>query len=389
MSLALYPYVYLIVREAFSSQGVRSLEIAQSCGLKPLKGFFAVSLPMARPFIVGGVSLAVMECLADFGTVQLFNYTTFTTAIYRSWYGLFSLQSALQLSVILVVLVLLALLLERHFRRRSRYTAPGSQRRGRRIRLTRAQSIAATLWCAIVFSIAFGLPALMISSWSLRTYGLELDARYWQFAANSLALSFMAAAMITVVALLLCYSVRQAPGRIHNGLARVATLGYAIPGTVLAVGFFVPVAALSQWVNQYFSGGTIALQSGLAVILLAYSARYLAVAHNSVDSALQRIKPGIEEASRGMGVTGFDMLRRIHLPILQPALVTAALLVFVDVMKELPITLMTRPFGWDTLAVRVFQLTTEGEWERAALPALAIVLVGLIPVVLLNRRIRQ
>ena len=212
LSLALYPYVYLIVREAFASQGVRSLEVARSCGLSPRKGFFSVSLPMARPFIAGGISLVVMECLADFGTVQLFNYTTFTTAIYRSWYGLFSLQSALQLSLVLVALVLLALLVERRLRRRSQYTPPGLQQSQQRLQLTRGQSTAALVWCSAVFAIAFGLPALMIVIWSINSFGLELDFRYWQFAMNSLTLSCIAAAMITGVSLSLSYAVRQSPG---------------------------------------------------------------------------------------------------------------------------------------------------------------------------------
>ena len=227
----------------------------------------------------------------------------------------------------------------------------------------------------------------MIFRWSIASFTVEFDARYWEFASNSLILSILAAGMIAAAALTLSFAVRRSPKPLNNSLARMATLGYAIPGTVLAVGFFVPVALLSRWINHYSSDGTWALQSGLAVIFLAYGARFLAVAHNPIDSAMHRIRPSVEEASRGMGVVGLSMLRRIHLPMLKPALITAALLVFVDLMKELPITLMTRPFGWDTLAVRVFQLTTEGEWERAALPALAIVLVGLIPVVLLSRGI--
>jgi len=224
---------------------------------------------------------------------------------------------------------------------------------------------------------------------SMRSFVIEFDNRYWEFAANTLMLSMMAAALITILALTLNYSLRRCPTTSNRMLARLATLGYAIPGTVLAVGFFVSVAALGRIVNQFVGAdGTspIALQSGLAVILLAYLSRYLAVAHSPIESALLRIKPSIEEASRGMGISGFAMLRKVHLPILQPAILTASLLVFVDVMKELPITLMTRPFGWDTLAVRVFQLTTEGEWQRAALPALAIVIAGLIPVILLTRQ---
>ena len=389
LSLVLYPYVFLIVREAFASQGVSGLEVARSCGLRPLQGFFRVSLPMARPFIAGGISLAVMESLADFGTVKLFNYTTFTTAIYQSWYGLFSLASALQLSLVLIVLVMAALLLERKLRGRSNFTSGGAAAFRQRILLSGRAAAVAIVSCGSVFVLAFVVPAALIANWSMRSFVIEFDNRYWEFAANTLMLSMMAAALITILALTLNYSLRRCPTTSNRMLARLATLGYAIPGTVLAVGFFVSVAALGRIVNQYLGAdgaSPIALQSGLAVILLAYLSRYLAVAHSPIESALLRIKPSIEEASRGMGISGFAMLRKVHLPILQPAILTASLLVFVDVMKELPITLMTRPFGWDTLAGRVFQLTTEGEWQRAALPALAIVIAGLIPVILLTRQ---
>ncbi len=386
LSLVLYPYVFLITRQAFATQGVRGVEVAQSCGYSPMQGFRKVSLPLARPWIVAGVSLAIMECLADFGTVQLFNFTTFTTAIYRSWYGLFSLQSALQLSLVLVVLVMSALLLEKRFRGASRYTS-NAMLNPHRLQPRRAGLI--SFYCSAVLFIAFVLPAGLILYWSVRTFSLEFDAHYWQLAANTLMLAGMAALLICSAALLLAFAVRNAPSRINRLLSRIATLGYAIPGTVLAIGFFVPVAALSRWVNATLladSDKVLALQSGLSVILLAYMARYLAVAHGPLDSALLRISPNIEDAAHGMGVSGARLLANVHLPILRPAIVTAALLVFVDVMKELPITLMTRPFGWDTLAVRVFQLTTEGEWHRAALPAIAIVVAGLVPVLVLSRR---
>lgn len=389
LSLVLYPYVFLIVRAAFASQGIRGLEVAQSCGLRPIQGFFKVSLPMARPFIAGGVSLAVMECMADFGTVKLFNYTTFTTAIYKSWYALFSLQSALQLSLVLIALVMLALFAENRLRGGARYTSSGTPAHSKRIQLSKRAAILASSLCACVFIIAFVLPVGLIASWGVRSFMNEFDSRYWQFAANTLMLSVMAAILVTTFAVLLGYSVKRRPGPVNRLLSRIATVGYAIPGTVLAVGFFVPVATLSRILNHYFNTdgtATIALQASLAVILLAYLSRFLAVAHSPIDAALQRISPNIENASRGMGVAGLKMLRKVHLPIIRPAILTALLLVFVDVMKELPITLMTRPFGWDTLAVRVFQLTTEGQWERAALPALGIVLVGLIPVILLTRQ---
>ncbi|MEX2123547.1 MAG: iron ABC transporter permease [Woeseia sp.] len=390
LSLVLYPYVFLIVREAFASQGIRGLEVARSFGYRPVQAFFKVTLPMARPWFVAGLSLAVMECLADFGTVKLFNYTTFTTAIYRSWYGLFSLQSALQLSLVLVSLVLIALFLERRLRGKSRYAPPGAARQ-RRIVLSRGKAAGVALYCASVLIVAFGLPVSLIVAWSVENFAAEFDAAYWKLALNTLVLSSGAAAMITAVAVLLTVTVRRSPSVLNRSLSRIATLGYAIPGTVLAVGFFVPVAWLSRVFNEHFgddAGTVVALQSGLAVIFLAYLARFLAVAHSPVESALQRIRPSIEEAARGMGVSGLRLLGRVHLPILRPAIFTAALLVFVDIMKELPITLMTRPFGWDTLAVKVFQLTTEGEWQRAALPAVAIVVAGLLPVILLSRQRR-
>jgi iron(III) transport system permease protein len=351
-----------------------------------MQGFFRVSLPLARPFIVAGTGLVVRECLADFGTVKLYNYTTFTTARYQAWFGLFSLQSALQLSLVLISIVMVALLLGRRLRGKARYTADGSASFRQRIRLSGRGALLASTLCSAIFIVAFAAPALLIASWSVRSFAGEFDVRYWTFAGNSLKLAAMAAGLIVLLGLLLAYAARAHHGAINQVLTRLATAGYAIPGAVLAVGFFVPVAMLSRSLTNLSGGIAVSLQSGLLVILLAYAARYLAVAHGPIDSALLRINPNVEDASRGLGITGTALLRRLHLPVVRPALWTAALLVFVDVMKELPITLMTRPYGWDTLAVRVFQLTTEGEWERAALPSLAIVLAGVVPVILLTRQ---
>jgi len=391
LSLVLYPYVYLIVREAFSSQGVRGLEVAKSCGMSSVTGFFRVSLPMARPWVVGGLSLVVMECLADFGTVKLFNYETFTPAIYEAWFGLFSLQAAQQLSLVVVAFVLLGLVAERRARGHSSFVSQGGMATRRRIELSGAQKVIAVLLCASVLCLAFVAPVTQLVAWSVAAIESEPVSLYGAYTLNSLGLASMAALLILSFAVLLSFAVKRSPGRMSRALARLATLGYAIPGTVLAVGFFVPVAYLSRLLTGLLDGAdapaaSIALQGGLLVILLAYSARFLAVAHNPVDSAMLRIGPNIEDAARGMGIAGLTMLPKLYLPVLRPALLTGLLLVFVDVMKELPITLMTRPFGWDTLAVRVFQLTTEGEWERAALPSLAIVAAGLIPVIILSRR---
>lgn len=386
MTLALYPYVYLIARNAFLTQGKRALEVAQSLGLSPSAGFFRVALPMARPWIAGGVILALMETLADFGTVAIFNYDTFTTAIYKAWFALFSLPAASQLASLLIVLVLLVLLVEQQTRSRMRYSQAGKSSAQRRIQLGGARAWLAAGFCLLVLALGFIVPILQLLWWAKQVGIADLDSRYLGFFWHSLTLAALAALLVTSAALLLSYSARQRPGLTTRLMARIATLGYALPGTVLAVGIFIPVAWLD---NRLITAGwtqTPLLQGTLLVMLLAYLVRFLAVGHNPIDSQMQRITRNVDEAARSLGVHGAALIARVHMPMLRGGLFTAAALVFVDVMKEMPITLMTRPFGWDTLAIRVFEMTSEGEWERAALPALALVLAGLAPVILLTRQ---
>lgn len=392
LSLTLYPYVYLLARQAFLTQGIRSLEVAQSLGMTRRRGFFRVALPMARPWLAAGVALVCMETLADFGTVKVFNFDTFTTAIYSAWFGLFSLTAALQMSVMLLVLVLVALTLEYRFRGKARYTSAGSAANAPRMQLSGGARIAASGFCLLLFALAFAAPVSQLVFWAWNSLAGEWGARYLEYFRASLLLSLASAGLVTLMAVMLGYSERRAPGVITRWSARVATLGYALPGTVLAVGFFVVVAgaghaltAMAGWLAPG-RGVTITLTGTLLVMLLAYSARFMAVAYGPLGSAFERITPRVDDAARGLGVTGAQLLRRVHLPMLRGGIATAALLVFVDVMKELPITLITRPFGWDTLAVRIFQMTTEGEWQRAAIPALAIVAAGLAPVIWLHRR---
>lgn len=390
LSLALYPYVYLLARNAFRSQGRGSFEAAQSLGHSRVSAFFRVALPMARPWIAAGALLVLMETLADFGTVAIFNYDTFTTAIYKAWYGLFSLAAAAQLASILVLLVLVVLMFEAASRRRMRYHAPGrSGNDSPPIVLQGALRAWAVAFPAVVLFFAFLLPVGQLLVWGMDVVARDLDARYLGFLAHSLWLGGLAALLTVAVALVLAYAQRRHPDAWTALAVRIATLGYALPGAVLAVGIFIPVV----WLDKQLTGMLRALgvdvglflQGTLVIMLLAYLVRFLAAAHGPIDSAMQRIRPNIDEASRSFGVSGVRLLRRVHLPLLRSGLVAAAMLVFVDVIKEMPITLMTRPFGWDTLAVRIFEMTSEGEWERAALPALAIALIGLVSVLILTR----
>jgi iron(III) transport system permease protein len=389
MSLALYPYVYLLARGAFATQGRRALEVAASLGLTPRQALLRVQLPMARPWIAGGAALVAMETLADFGTVAVFNYDTFTTAIWRAWSALYSIEAALQLAGLLVLLVAVALVFEQRARAAQRHTALGGPEAPRR-RLFGWRAAAATAAPAAVLLAALVLPGITLVGWALDHAARDLDADWWAAAARSIALGLMAATLVCALALALAYAVRARPDGPTRGLARLATLGYALPGAVLAVGVFLPVAGLN---NLFEAVGRalgadwpLYLQGTVAVLLLAYAVRFLAVAHAPIEAHLGRITRTIDDGARLLGANGAALVRRVHLPLLRTGLLTAAALVFVDVMKEMPITLMTRPFGWDTLAVRVFELTSEGEWTRAALPALAIVIVGLLPVALLLKR---
>lgn len=391
MILAFYPYVYLLARNAFLTQGRRTLEAAQSLGFNRTQGFFKLALPMGRPWIVGGVMLVVMETLADFGTVSVFNYDTFTTAIYKAWYALFSLPAASQLASLLIMIVFAAMVLEQQFRSRMRYAENRQSARAARVPLTGWHVWLVGCFASAVLFFAFVLPVTQLVIWAASVFAQDFNQRYLEFLWHSLLLSSFAALLTCSVTLLVVYAARRYPDPLTRTAVRISTIGYALPGAVLAVGIFIPIAWLDNWASamtlRLFNIETgLIIQGTLFTMLIAYMTRFLAVSHSPIESAMQRITRSIDEAATSLGLNGWAMLRRIHLPILKGGIYTAAALVFVDVMKEMPITLMTRPFGWDTLAVRIFEMTSEGVWEQAALPAVALVLAGLVPIVLFVRQ---
>ena len=387
MSLTFYPYVYLLSRNAFGSMGQRALEVGASFGLSPIQAFWRVALPMARPWIAGGLILALMETLADFGTVSVFGYDTFTTAIYQAWFDFFSLETAKQLAALLVTVVFVLLVLEQLSRGRRRFTQAGKAQQQRRKTLRGHRRWLATAYCSLILLLAFALPVMQLLWWAGETWHSHFNETLWLHAWHSFAISLMAAVLTAAVALLLALAKRSLNSKSAAVAARVATLGYGIPGTVLAVGVFVPVAWLDNYLVEWLRlpEGSAILKGTLLVMLLAYVIRFLAVAYSANEAGLERIGRQQEETARSLGVTGFALLRRVHLPLLKGALGTAMLMVFVDVMKEMPITLMTRPYNWDTLATRVYTFTTEGQYAFAALPSLAMVLTGLLPVILFSR----
>lgn len=385
MSLAFYPYVYLLAKNAFGSMGSRALEVGASLGLSPVQSFIKIALPMARPWLVGGVVLALMEVLADFGTVSIFGYETFTTAIYDSWFGFFSLDTAKQLASLLMAFVFVAVVVEQLARRGRRFEQAG---RGNSIEaktLTGIKKYLALAWCLLILTMAFLLPVLQLVIWLYQTWEGVVWQEVWSQAWHSVFIALAAAMTVTVVAFLIALAQRADKSRFALLLAKTALMGYAIPGTVLAVGVFVPVATLDniliaklgledQEVTAIFKGT-------LVVMVLAYLIRFLALGSSAVSAGMERIKPSLIEASHALGVFGLPVLWRVYLPMLKGAMGVSLLMVFVDVMKEMPMTLMMRPPEWDMLAVRIHAFTMEGIYDKAALPALLIVLVGLVPVI--------
>ncbi len=387
LALAFYPYVYLPARLAFATTGARALEVGQTLGLSRRAAFWQVVLPLARPAIVGGAALVGFETLADFGLVSLFGVDTLSVGIYKAWYGLFSLPTAMQIAAVLALTAMLLLALEQWARRAARYTTPG---RGGGISaqpLAPLAAYAATALCATVLLVAWGAPIVQLALWAWHEGRDLFTSRYASFFGHSLLLGTSGALVTVALALFLAYAQRRSRHPAMGWAVRVALLGYALPGAVLAVGVVAVVSALDRfWLAGARWLGLAAsplLAGTLVALLAAYAVRFLTVAFQPIYAALLRITPSMDEAAQSLGATPQQVLTRIHWPLVRPALAAAAAFVFIDIVKELPITLMTRPFGWETLATRIFELTNDGRWEAAALPALAVTLAGLLPTLLL------
>lgn len=384
LSLVFYPYVYLLARQAFLSQGKRALEAGQMLGLTKRRSFFKVALPQAMPWIIGGLLLTWMETLADFGAVAVFNLDTFTTAIYKAWFGFFSLTTAAQLAALLIITVFIILSLERYWQKKRSYLPSAGKREREKLRGFR--NLWAFFFCGLVFIISFGLPMAQLVVWVVDNYKIDLDSRYWDFVFNTVLIAGSTSAAIAFIALVMAWLLRQFPSRSNQLLVSLANLGYAVPGTVLAVGVFIPIAWLDNTLIASNITTSQVISGSVIVMLLALATRFLTVGFQPIDRQLNRLTPNQEQAAQLLTTNRWQRWRQVYLPVISPGVFTALIMVFVEVTKEMPITLMTRRQGWDTLAVRVFEMTSEGMYERAALPSLTIVLVGLIPVILLIRQ---
>ncbi len=391
----LYPYVYMIARAAFLERASGMLEASRTLGVGPWATFFRVSLPLARPAVAAGAALALMETLADYGTVSYFAVQTFTTGIYRAWFSLGDRIAAAQLAAMLLGFVVLLLALEHVSRGRARFhntTGRNRQMPGRR--LTGVRAAAAFAACALPLAVGFLLPAGLLFRLTLADGDAQFGERFLMLARNSFVLAGVTAACGVALALLLAYSARQSKGLLARGLNRMVGLGYAVPGSVIAVGVLIPVTRLDNWLasgwqSLFGSNPGLVLTGGIAALIYAYLVRFLAVALQTVGASLAKITPSMDDAAKSLGCSQGETLRRVHMPLLRGSLFTAGLLVFVDVMKELPATLVMRPFNFDTLATQTYTLASDERLAEASTAALAIVAVGLVPLIALSRQIAR
>ncbi|GBF86222.1 iron(III) ABC transporter permease protein FutB [Aphanothece sacrum FPU3] len=395
LTLVLYPYVYLLARMAFLEQSLCTLEASRSLGCSPWRSFYQVALPLARPAIVAGSALALMETLNDFGTVQYFGVNTFTTGIYTTWFGLGERVAAAQLAAFLMLFILVLIGLELWSRRQAKYYQTSSSLLHLpRYQLTSWRGILAWLCCFFPFFGGFLAPAIYLFHLLISNASEAFANNFWQLASNSLILAIISAIAGLLLSLIMAYGQRLQPDFMMGLGVRFAAIGYAIPGSVIAVGVLIPLGQLDNIINHgmenLFNIKTGLLISGTVIALIyAYLVRFLSVAFGAIDSSLNKIKPNLDDAARSLGYTPTKTLIKIHTPLMSGGMLTAIMLVFVDVMKELPATLVIRPFNFDTLAIRVYQYASDERLIEAAAPALAIVFVGMVPVIFLSLQIAK
>lgn len=390
LSLVLYPYVYMLSRAAFLEQCGSIRAASRALGCSPWQSFRRVSLPMARPAIAVGVSLVLMETLNDFGTVEFFSVHTLSVGIYDTWLSRGNLGGAAQIACSTLVFVLLLIALERIGRARQRHfvRSPAGRSDGYRLRGWRA--LAASGFCALLLLLGFGVPVLVLADYVLANFSSYWSGEFVAIARNSFLLAGSAALLTALLGLLLAYGKRLYPQPAIRLLVGFSKLGYAMPGAVMAIGVLIPLAlfdnALDAWLRETFGVSSGLLLSGTVfAILFAYCARFLAVAAGAIETSLAKVTPSMDRASRSLGRNSWQTLWQVHLPLVRAGILSGSLVVFVDCMKELPATLLLRPFGFDTLATHVYQFASDEMLERSALGALMIVLVGLLPVILLSR----
>ena|SRR5690554_1551844 len=391
LSISLFPYVYLIARSSFLQQSKTLQEAAFLLGNSRIRVFFKVALPMARPAIVSGIALACMEVLNDYGVVKYFGVSTFTTGIFRAWFSMGDATTAIYLAAILMLFVFVFLYLENLQRGNRRYVPTNSINKPvKRSDPSLARKYLLTGFCSLVFLVSFLIPFLQIVYWVSLTYHKVINQEFFLMIYRSFSLAIGTGIAIALLSVILLYAIRINPLKWIKNITKIATLGYAVPGAVIAVGIMIPLLGLDKRLAYYLSsdGLQLVISGTLSVLVFAYIVRFMAVGYHPIDAGFQKIGPHINEAGRLLGAGSWKTLLKIDLPLVKSTLFAAILLVFVDVLKELPLTLILRPFNYHTLASKAFDMATNEMIAESANVALIIILTGIIPIIFLNRLIR-
>lgn len=406
LTFVLYPYVYLLARASFSEQSHQLMEAARSLGLSKSQAFFKVALPMARPAIIAGTALVMMETLADYGTVEYFGIDTLTTGIFRTWFGMNEPHAAIQIASLLLVFALIALFLEKFSRSRAKFYQ-SMQRESTLTPLSGRKAWFIAFICTVPLLLGFAIPVFQLVIWAWSNIS-SIDSKFMSLCWHSFELAFITAGIALMLSLVLHLfhriTVHNQNGNSHTTFAKfqkktqtkvqklvllICGMGYAIPGIVIAVGVVVITGVLDNILGNALDIEGLVLSGSLFVLIYVYLVRFFAASSSAIEQGLSKIHPSLDEAARSLGNTTFQMMRRVHFPLLRGSLLTAFLVVFVDTLKELPATLVLRPFNFNTLAVRTYELASDDRLADAALPALAIVITGIIPVILLSRTIQR
>lgn len=394
-TLVLYPYVYMLSRAAFLEQSICVLEVSRTLGRTPWQSFKDVAFPLARPAIAAGSALALMETLNDFGTVHFFAVDTFTTGIYRTWFGMGEPAAAAQLGACLLIFIVSLIALERYSRGQAAYHHTTVRYRAlRKLQINGFKQAVCLIACFLPVFLGFILPAGILLNWTLQTTEWWMTLQFWEFAFNSFILACVAALLAVALAVLMAYGARLQPSLFTKLGVRAASIGYAVPGSVLAVGIMLPFAwtdnLVDSWARDHLGFSTGLILSGTIVaVVFAYVVRFLSVSFNAIEAGLGKVTRNMDCAARTLGHGPGETLRKVHLPLIRASMFSAGILVFVDVMKELPATMIMRPFNFTTLAVRTFELASDEQLAEASSAALAIVLVGIIPVIMISRTIAK
>ncbi|MBT5863480.1 MAG: iron ABC transporter permease [Gammaproteobacteria bacterium] len=387
LSICLYPYIYLITYSSFKEQSYCAIEVGKSLGLNKKELFRKISIPLARPGIIAGLSLVMMETLAEFGTMDYYGVSTFTTGIYRTWFAFDDDTSALHLASILLTFVFILMILEKYSRGRSKYNHSSQKTRPMKpINMSMRNGIYAFLWCLLIVLLGFIIPIIQLFLWLIDTYSYLFDSEFLEIITNTIIIGSFASVLIVLISIYASYVNRSTSNMYTKFSLKIFSVGYSIPGVVIAVGIIIPITLIDDLQAAIFGSPIFYLSGSFIALIIAYLSRFSTISFNATESGLSKIKNNIDLTAKSFGFSNFMILKNIHIPMMKTTVITALILVFVDIVKELPATLILRPFNFDTLAIHIYELASSEQLSFIASPALMLITIGLIPVIILIRK---